>query len=253
MNELLIEGRGDKMNFTIENLKELSFRRTFLFGYKKSDVQDFLRYVREDYDDYELKDQENERLHKALEKKKEALKEKNNTLLVMAKESASLQEENERLFALELEKKEIDRMREMAQEAANLVEEESKKMYQHTQDECKAILHKAEEERMNAQLDIQIALGELNRDYNQLLSDYETKKQELLTLEYQCHELEKWKEQAELEAAVFKQELSTIKDQLVKNYTDSLEEFLKENPLFEEKDEHPTVEPIVQLHSKRVV
>ena len=181
------------MNFSVQAIKDMTFRKTFLFGYRKSDVQDFLRHALEDYDSHELKEREIDLLKKQVENKKITLKKKEIVIQKLEEEKGILEEENDRLQILELEKQEIERMRSLSQEAANRVEQESQKILKRAQEEKKNILAKAEEQRLHALLDAQLSMGEIEKEHAQLVEDISQKKQELLTLDYQCHELTRWK------------------------------------------------------------
>lgn len=240
------------MNFSIQQLKELTFRRSFLFGYKKSDVQDFVRHVLEDYDSYAEKDQTIERLENQVSSKKATLSKKNKEIDGLEKEKNGLKEENERLQGLELEKQSIDQMRVMAQETANRVEKEAQKIFERAEKEREELLKSAEEDRLHALLDVQLELGELNKEQAELMVQLETKQQELLELKIQCRELDQWKEKTEQEVGVFKQELSSIKDQLMAKYEESLEAFLEENLRFKTEEATSKEQPVVQLHAKKI-
>lgn len=241
------------MNFSVQAIKDMTFRKTFLFGYRKSDVQDFLRHALEDYDSHELKEREIDLLKKQVENKKITLKKKEITIQKLEEEKGILEEENDRLQILELEKQEIERMRVLSQEAANRVEQESQKILKRAQEEKKNILAKAEEQSLHALLDAQLSMGEIEKEHAQLVEEISQKKQELLTLDYQCHELTHWKEQTEKEVAVFKQELSTIKEQLMEKYAESLDAFLEENLRFEQESIDKSEQPVIQLHTKKIV
>lgn len=240
------------MNFSVQAIKDLTFRKTLFFGYRKSDVQDFLRHTLEDYDSHELKEREIDLLKRQVENKKTALKKKEATIQTLEEEKNLLQEENDRLQILELEKQEIERMRVIAQEAANRVEQESQKIMKRAQEEKETILKKAEEQRLHALLDAQLSMGETEKEHAQLVEELSQKKQELLTLDYQCHELTRWKKQTEKEVAVFKQELSTIKEQLMEKYAESLDAFLEENLRFEQDSVEKNEQPVIQLHTKKI-
>lgn len=240
------------MNFSIQQLKELTFRRSFLFGYKKADVEDFVRHILEDYDTYIEKDSVIERLEKQVSSKKATLSKKNKEIEEIETEKNRLKDENERLQGLELEKQKIDQMRKMAQETANRVEKEAQNIFERAQEEGEQLLKTAEEERLHALMDLQLELGELNKEQMDLLTQLESKKQELTELNYQCRELGQWKEKTEQEVAVFKQELSTIKEQLMAKYEESLEAFLEENLRFKRIEETTKEQPVVQLHAKKI-
>lgn len=252
--EISFLGKGGKeMNFSVQAIKDLTFRKSIFFGYRKSDVQDFLRHALEDYDSHELKDREIALLKKQVESKKTVLKKKESTIQSLEEEKIELQEENDRLHVLELEKQEIERMRIVAQEAANRVEQESQKIMKRAQKEKETLLAKAEEQRLHALLDVQMEMGTLEKEQASLKDELSQKKQELLTLDYQCHELTRWKKQTEKEVAVFKQELSTIKEQLMEKYSESLDAFLEENLRFEEDSVEKVEQPVLQLHAKKIV
>ena len=128
----------------------------------------------------------------------------------------------------------------------------SQKIFKRAQKEKEKILTQAEEERLHAFLDVQLALGSLEKEHTTLEEEIAQRKQELLAIDYQCHELGQWKEKTEKEVAVFKQELSTIKEQLLEKYSESLDAFLEENLRFEEPTVEKMEQPVIQLHSKKI-
>ena len=239
------------VNFSVQRIKKITFRKSFLLGYKKSDVHDFLEAIIEDYDANEMDKKEIHSLKKQIDIIKNNMHEKNDLILSLEKDLALVQEENFRLQGLELDMFEVDQMRLMAQETANRVEKESQRMFLRAREEKRKILEAAEEEQLNRQFYIQMEINDMENQYNQLVANVDKQEQSKVFLDHQCNELENRKEQIQKEIGLVEEELSKVED-MVKNYSDNLDQYLKQTSSFNIKGKELS-ETTIQKDSKKIV
>lgn len=239
------------MHFKPLDIRGLTFRRR-LFGYRAGDVKDFMKHVVEDYEAYQVKESEIVVYQHELEEKQALITEREGTIHQLNEKYEQLMGENERLKQFELEIQELEKMKELAQITADTVQAEAKQLMEQAEQKSARLLQEAESTKMNHLLNIQIELGELMSEQEQLNTQIANKKMEYFELELQYEDLLANKERAAKEAQVLKQEFLTLRSKLIQKYADGLDEFIEENQLLNQPTNEEQPNNVMKLTSKRI-
>ncbi|MGM0168672.1 hypothetical protein IGI39_004427 [Enterococcus sp. AZ135] len=239
------------MHFKPLDIRGLTFRRR-LFGYRAGDVKDFMKHVVEDYESYQVKESEIVVYQNEIEEKQKKIQEHKNMIHGLNKKNSHLNEENERLREFELEIQELEKMKELAQKTADTVQAEAKLLLEQAERQKASMLQEAETTKMNHLLNIQIELGELVREQEELNTMLANKKLEFYELELQYEDMLMKKEKAATEAQILKQEFLSVRSKLIKKYAESLDEVIEENQLLNQTISEEQSTKIMKLTSKRI-
>lgn len=239
------------MHFKPLDIRGLTFRRR-LFGYRAGDVKDFMEHVAEDYEAYQVKESEIVVYQHELEEKQGLIEEHEGTIHQLNEKYEQLMGENERLKEFELEIQELEKMKELAQITADAVQAEAKLLMEQAEQKSARLLQEAESTKMNHLLNIQIELGELMSEQEQLNTQIANKKMEYFELELQYEDLLANKERVTKEAQVLKQEFLTLRSKLIQKYADGLDEFIEENQLLNQPTNEEQPNNVMKLTSKRI-
>ncbi|MDT2661046.1 DivIVA domain-containing protein [Enterococcus hulanensis] len=239
------------MHFKPLDIRGLTFRRR-LFGYRAGDVKDFMEHVVEDYEAYQVKESEIVVYQHELEEKQGLIEEHEGTIHQLNEKYEQLMGENERLKEFELEIQELEKMKELAQITADAVQAEAKLLMEQAEQKSARLLQEAESTKMNHLLNVQIELGELMSEQEQLNTQIANKKMEYFELELQCEDMLANKERVAKEAQVLKQEFLTLRSKLIQKYADGLDEFIEENQLLNQPTNEEQPNNVMKLTSKRI-
>ncbi|MBO0459922.1 DivIVA domain-containing protein [Enterococcus hulanensis] len=239
------------MHFKPLDIRGLTFRRR-LFGYRAGDVKDFMEHVAEDYEAYQVKESEIVVYQHELEEKQGLIEEREGTIHQLNEKYEQLMGENERLKEFEREIQELEKMKELAQITADAVQAEAKLLMEQAEQQSARLLQEAESTKMNHLLNVQIELGELMSEQEQLNTQIANKKMEYFELELQCEDMLANKERVAKEAQVLKQEFLTLRSKLIQKYADGLDEFIEENQLLNQPTNEEQPNNVMKLTSKRI-
>jgi len=238
------------MHFKPLDIRGLTFRRR-LFGYRAGDVKDFMKHVVEDYESYQVKESEIVVYQNDIEEKEQAIKEHQRTIDQLNKNTQQLMSENERLKEFEFELQELEKMKELAQTTADTVQTEAKQLLEQAKEKSTRLVQEAEATKMNKLLNIQIELGELIHEQEQLNEQIANKRMEYFELELQYDDLLANKERISKEAQILKQEFLSMRGKLIQKYTEGLDEFIEENQLLNQSTNDEPAK-VMKLTSKRI-
>lgn len=175
------------MFFKPVDIRGLTFRRGF-FGFRKSDVRDFMKHVLEDYEHFQEKDAEIVEVQKELDESKVLILDQTQQINQLSLRIGELVRENQSLKELEGEFQDLEKMKLMAQKTAYTVQEEANKLIAQAKIEKENQLREAEAQKMNQLMNIQIKIEDLAREQERLQQKVASKRTELLDLEIQYEE-----------------------------------------------------------------
>lgn len=238
------------MHFKPNDIRGLTFRRR-LFGYRTSDVKDFMNHVVDDYETYQEKESQIVVYQHELETAECSIQDHQEEVATLGKKNKQLKKENERLQDFELEVEEIEKMKQMAQQTADAVQTEVQNLLEEAEEKKERIIKEAESTKMNHLLNAQIELGELMNEQEQIKVQVANKKLELFELEEQYEETLNKKDTATRETQLMKQEFISLRSKLIQKYVDGIDAFIEENQLNQSPNESPD-RKVMTLTTKRI-
>ena len=175
------------MYFKPVDIRGLTFRRG-LFGFRKADVNDFIRHVLEDYDLFLESEKQLADTQQELAQKQELILQQNEKIAQLTLRLGQLSSELTSLKELEGEYQDLEKMKLLAQRTANTVQEEADKLLAQVRRENEQAMRQAEAHKMNQLMNIQIEVDALLKKQQRLMTQVADKKTELIDLEIQCEE-----------------------------------------------------------------
>lgn len=133
-----------RMNFNEADIQTLTFRKRS-FGYSKTDVQDFLKRVGEDYLYYEYAMKERAGLEAELDTLEEKCKTYKEILSIMTEEKIASIVQQEEIESLEEKKEELRKMQEVQLEITQVIEEKEKEILENARKKADEMIVQAEE------------------------------------------------------------------------------------------------------------
>lgn len=239
------------MHFKPKDIRGLTFRRR-LFGYRAGDVKDFMRHVVEDYESYQVKESEIVVYQDEIAQLKEVNQTHEETNKKLSDTIQQLNTENERLLCFEAEIQELEKKKELARKTAEAVQAEANLLLEEAKQQKDGLIQEAETAKMNHLLNLQIELGELISEKEQLNSQIANKKMEFFELELQYEDIVATKERVSKEAQVLKQEFLSLRSKLIQKYAEGLDEFIEENQLLNQPTTDESASKVMKLTSKRI-
>lgn len=239
------------MHFKPKDIRGLTFRRR-LFGYRADDVKDFMRHVVEDYETYQVKESEIVVCQDEIVQLKQIIQTQEETNKTLNNTIQQLNKENERLQVFEAEIQELEKMKELAQKTADVVQTEAKLLLEEAKQQKDKLIQEAEAIKMNQLLNLQIELGELVNEKDQLNHQLASKKTEYFELELQYEDMVATKDRVSKEAQVLKQEFLSLRSKLIQKYAEGLDEFIEENQLLNQPTTDESTSNVMKLTSKRI-
>lgn len=238
------------MHFKPKDIRGLTFRRR-LFGYRAGDVKDFMKHVVEDYESYQVKESELVVYQDEISQLKKINQTHEWNVQKLKTTIQQLQTENERLQTFEAEIQELEKMKDMAQKTADAVQTEAQLLLEEAKQQKDTLIQEAETVKMNHLLNLQIELGELINEKEQLNTQIANKKMEFFELELQYEDIVAAKERISKEAQVLKQEFLSLRSKLIQKYAEGLDEFIEENHLLNQSTSDEPAK-VMTLTSKRI-
>ena len=239
------------MHFKPKDIRGLTFRRR-LFGYRAGDVKDFMRHVVEDYETYQVKESEIVVCQDEIVQLKQIIQTQEETNKTLNNTIQQLNKENERLQVFEAEIQELEKMKELAQKTADVVQTEAKLLLEEAKQQKDKLIQEAEAIKMNQLLNLQIELGELVNEKDQLNHQLASKKTEYFELELQYEDMVATKDRVSKEAQVLKQEFLSLRSKLIQKYAEGLDEFIEENQLLNQPTTDESTSNVMKFTSKRI-
>lgn len=238
------------MHFKPKDIRGLTFRRR-LFGYRAGDVKDFMQHVVEDYESYQVKESELVVYQDEIAQLKKVIQTHEWNVQKLKTTIQQLKTENERLQTFEAEIQELEKMKELAQKTTEAVQAEAKLLLEEAEQQRDTMIQEGKTAKMNHLLNLQIELGELINEKEQLNNQIANKKMEFFELELQYEDMIATKNRVSKEAQVLKQEFLSLRSKLIQKYAEGLDEFIEENQLL---NQTITEEPakVMKLTSKRI-
>lgn len=226
------------MHFKPLDIRTLTFRRQ-LFGYRPSDVKDFIKHVVEDYESYQVKESELVVYRDDIENLQATIINQDLTIEKFKVTIDNLRTENERLQTFENEFQELEKMKSLAQKIADEVQDESERLLEEAKQQRDKLVQESETTRMNYLLNLQIELDELTNEKDLIESQISRKKTDLFKLEQEYEDVLVTKRRVSKEAHILKQEFQSFRGKLIQKYAEGLDEFMEEykvlNPPIDEE------------------
>lgn len=202
------------MYFKPVDIRGLTFRRG-LFGFRKTDVNDFIRHVLEDYDIFLEMEKQLADTQQELDQKQELLFQQNEKIAQLTLRLGQLSSELTSLRELEGEYQDIEKIKQMAQWTANTVQEEADKLLAKARRENEQAMRQAEAHKMNQLMNIQIEVDALAKKQQRLTTQIADKKSELIDIEIQCEELLVQRQGIVEETELLKEKYLSLRENLV--------------------------------------